>query len=411
MRVSAVSFSRILRQPLSSTYLKGALPQRDLVSISHFFLDRLSLAEINILRQIAKGLDGREIYVGNTCSGLETGVMCADALWRAINTRFQTQVKVVGKFAVESDRDKQRFILAAHGQNIQHLFADVACFSETEAWCLKTEMMVPIPEVFLLIAGVACTDVSGENANRSKFANCYREATGASGQTYEYGYKRAITRCKASVSLYENVADAAHHLKDQNGVPQQPAVEVVAEDLHRAGHAFEYAKLCSSDFLLPQRRNRVWGSSCLGEDAETYGLRMLMTCQRMQSTNRFLLENMLEPNLPRVKLTSDTNRKHQQMIKKICRKKGLECERMTMDMQASESRGPEFAGPSLLTCCRPTHSIYHLGLERVVRGHEMLAAQGVFADSAFDCTGVKFLSCFGRAIKGGLLMAVRQGPF
>ena len=340
------------------------------------------MAQMNVLRDIAEGLSGREIAVGTTCSGLETGIMCAEALWDAINARFSTQVRVVGKFAVERNPDKQQFILKAHKDKVQHLFSDVACFEKGEAWRLKTKQMVAIPRVFLLMAGVSCIDISSENIRRKQYANCYSDASGSSGSTYELGYKQALKCTKASVSLYENVIDAAKSIKDVHGEPQMPAVEIATEDLARLGHAFEYVKVDTADYLLPQRRNRVWGSSCLGEDAETFSLRMRMSAQRMQSTTRFPLDGFLDPDLPRAKLTSDTNKKHLKVIKGVCTRKGFKASEMTMDTRASESRGPEFAGPGLLTCCRPTHPIFHLGLERLVTGQEMLAAQGVWPESS-----------------------------
>ena len=366
---------------MDATWLKGKLPQPNLVSMAHHFLDRVSMAEHNVLRDIARGLDGKTVTVGTTCSGLETGVLCTKALFQAINQRFGTNVLVCGQFAVEVNPAKQRFILEAHGDEVRHLFSDVSIFAEGDtAWCLKSQAHVPIPEVFLLISGVACVNLSSQNVNRGNFANCYRDGSGASGHTYVCGFKKAVQKTKAQVSLYENVQDAAKSLKDSSGEPQTPAVDVITEDFARFGHIFEWDKYCTSQFLLPQRRARVWGSSCAGEDKNTYSVRMKLTGQRMRSSMRFALEDFLQKDLPKVSMTSETNKKHVAQVKKICRKKGLDPALMTMDMQSSEAWGPEWAGPSLMTCCRPTHGIYHLGLERPLRGLEMLAAHGVFAD-------------------------------
>lgn len=64
-------------------------------------------------------------------------------------------------------------------------------------------------------------------------------------------------------------------------------------------HTFEYSKVDSSHILMPQRRERVWGSSSVKVDDEAkYSLDMKMSMQRMKSSMRFGLSHLLQDDLP-----------------------------------------------------------------------------------------------------------------
>lgn len=358
----------------------------DLESIAHYFIDKLSVPELETLKQIAHGLSSENsevVKVGTTCSGIESGIVVVKALFAAINQRFGTNVRTSGVFAAEIDDVKRQFIVEAHGQDIQHIFGDVKCFSQTDAFCYLQNKMVKIPSCFLLIAGTSCVNLSRERSDRQQFAACYTDGSGESGHTYEYGFRTALKTTGAKVTIFENVLDASFSLKDANGVAQPPATDIIAEDLQLMGHKFEFVKACSSNFLLPQRRSRVWGSSCSDESISDYELSMRLSMLRMQSSMRFSLDDILDKDLPKKTPTSDVLQDHIQTVKKICSKKGLDHSQATLDTAASSSRGPEWTH-GMLTCCRPSHQIYHVGLERLITGMEMLKAHGIHAESSFS---------------------------
>lgn len=130
---------------------------------------------------------------------------------------------------------------------------------------------------------------------------------------------------------------------------------------------------------MPQRRERVWGSSCLGEDKDTYPLRMRLTLQRVQSTQRFPLRSILRDDLPEEdEPTGETVQKHFQSIKAACESRRVSLSSATFDTSTSRSRKPEFA-IDMLTCIRPSHRIWAFGPKRYVDPQEMLKAHGVFA--------------------------------
>lgn len=363
---------------MNSTWLKGALPGMGLLPFAHHFIDKLSGAEFEKLRSLAKGLDGFTIPVGSTCSGLATFGLCVKALFEAISQRFDVEIKVSSEFAVEIDPKKQQFILSSQGDELKHLFSDVSGFQKKTAFCLKHNKTVPIPKVFLLGASPSCVNLSGQRNDRAAFASSYMGEDDHSGFTYQYGYKQAIQRCDVKVSIYENVRDASHSLKDENGVQQTPATTIIKDDLKNLGHVFEFSKLDTCNFLLPQRRERVWGSSCKGEDDLQYTTRMRVTMQRFRSPHRIPLASILDPALPQEELSNQRVQGQAQKVEKMCAEKNLKVEDATFDLAGSAGRLPEWSHDAL-TCVRPTHRIWSMGRNRRVAPQEMLKAHGVFA--------------------------------
>lgn len=215
---------------MKTTWLKGCMPTMDLVSISHYFIDRLTIPELDKLKAMAIGLDSQTVPIGSTCSGLATAGICMKALFKAINQRFGTNVKVSCEFAVEVHPEKQKFILDAHGDEVRHAFENVNCFTQDQAFCLREKRVVPIPKVFLLVCSPSCVNLSNQRQDRAEFANCYEGGDCESAETYEYGCKQAVKKTEAQVSIYENVRDAASSLKDPQGKPCKPAVDVIADD-------------------------------------------------------------------------------------------------------------------------------------------------------------------------------------
>ena len=96
-----------LRIPKDLQKLKGEKPSFSLKATAHYFVDMLSQAEYNILKEICGALSraGREVLIGTTCSGLETGGMVVEKTFAALNERFNTNVKVRSVFAAELIQD------------------------------------------------------------------------------------------------------------------------------------------------------------------------------------------------------------------------------------------------------------------------------------------------------------------
>ena len=148
------------------------------------------------------------------------------------------------------------------------------------------------------------------------------------------------------------------------------------------GHTFEFVKVDSSHILMPQRRERVWGSSSVEDDPGTtqYQLNMKMTMQRLKSPARFGLNDILQDDLPSQDLPSGACfLYHYENIKKLCQDRHLSLEKVCLDVSTSRCRETEWCH-DMLTCIRPSHKIWLVGRNRAVDPQEALRAHGVFAE-------------------------------
>ena len=150
------------------------------------------------------------------------------------------------------------------------------------------------------------------------------------------------------------------------------------------GHAFEYVKIDSSHLLMPQRRERVWGSSSTGDEPSTYAMYMKMTMQRLKSCKRFGLSHLLDDAVPSCDPPTSTNfATHLDSVRKLCKERNLCESKVALDTSTTRSRGAEWAY-DMLTCVRPTHKIWLCGENRFASPQEALRSHGVFATDFKD---------------------------
>ena len=96
---------------------------------------------------------------------------------------------------------------------MDHLFADVKDLAANgRGHCDIHGAECPVPRVDVLITGTACTSISGERTCNADFATCFATGAGASGTTYQAGYRDMIPLTKALVTLYENVKTVAERI-------------------------------------------------------------------------------------------------------------------------------------------------------------------------------------------------------
>ena len=144
-------------------------------------------------------------------------------------------------------------------------------------------------------------------------------------------------------------------------------------------HTFEYVKVDTCHMLMPQRRERVWGSSSSGVVPDSqYAMSMRMTMQRLKSPTRFPLSQILEPNLPACDgPQSDAFQTHLQNVELTCKERNLDPSKATLDTSTGKNRKPEWAH-DMLTCVRPSHRVWLVGEHRFASATEVLASHGVF---------------------------------
>lgn len=158
----------------------------------------------------------------------------------------------------------------------------------------------------------------------------------------------------------------------------------MAKDLEELGYVMEHALVDTQNYLLRQRRNRVYATADVsnGQSAAPYGEKMEETMQALGSSDALIsFEQIFDMSLPKKPLSSDRqHQKLQQALEAACLK--AQSNNIFIDNSTSNSRMAEYA-VDVLTCVRPTHAIYSQKLARFVTVKEMWACQGLF-ESSFE---------------------------
>ena len=113
-------------------------------------------------------------------------------------------------------RGETKFYCKSSCWKSDHLFADVKDLAANgRGHCDIHGAECAVPRVDVIISGTACTSISGERTSNADFATCFATGAGASGITYQSGYRDMIPLTKALVSLYENVKTVAERILAQ----------------------------------------------------------------------------------------------------------------------------------------------------------------------------------------------------
>ena len=161
-------------------------------------------------------------------------------------------------------------------------------------------------------------------------------------------------------------------------------MQVIVEDLRALGYQFEWEKLDAQQFLLRQRRNRIFGTGDIdaGQNYEEYRNNMRDTMESMSSDALLAFESVFDQNLPEEPLEGRTYELLQAALEKACLESNSD--NVFIDTSTSESRVNETGVESstdVLTCVRPSHKIYSARLKRFVSPKELWNAQGLFKDN------------------------------
>jgi site-specific DNA-cytosine methylase len=234
--------------------------------VASWYLKRLPVAE---RRQFSAAVDsatseGRPLRVGTMCSGTDSPVVVLDNLAKAVPGLFVKHV-----FSCEFNERKRSWI-TANFPNLKLLFGDVNELSARSGKAMNhiTGEKVTVPAVDMVIAGFVCKSVSTENNKRSMYANCIREGFGKTGETFD-GVMAYVRKFKPAIVICENVKGLTMKTKDEHGSICEPVINHVQQCFKRAAYSFDYHILDSSDFLLPQRRARVWMWAFRGRESQT----------------------------------------------------------------------------------------------------------------------------------------------
>ena len=155
----------------------------------------------------------------------------------------------------------------------------------------------------------------------------------------------------------------------------------MAEDFRELGFVFEWQRLDSQDFLVRQRRNRVWGTAdiCRSQNEQEYSKNMQQTIQSLKSTSHFPFEEVFDVSLPGSSTASKTELYKHRISEsvRLTKEHGKDTQNLFIDCSTSRSRKPEFAC-EVTPCIRPTHQIWSNRLNRHVTVDELFRCQGIF---------------------------------
>ena len=159
------------------------------------------------------------------------------------------------------------------------------------------------------------------------------------------------------------------------------------EDFDARGYCFEWCRLDSQEYLLRQRRNRVWATADVsrGQDSAEYGKLMLKTVRSLATENLFPFEetfDMSRPAQPNFLKTPLAKGRISTVVEKA-RSQGKPDTNLFIDCATSSTWGGESAH-DVTPCIRPSHAVWSTKLERPVHVDEMFRCQGLF-ESAFPC--------------------------
>jgi len=154
------------------------------------------------------------------------------------------------------------------------------------------------------------------------------------------------------------VKDVLKQRTDENGVKRSAEISRVTADMLEQGAKFAFRPVDTSKYLLPQRRNRVFGVvSDQEQRPQTMSEDFNKVMRLLESLSRWPIEKLLfskdcviNPTLtPRV-----------QRLVSIClgESKGIRDADLFLDTSTSDGRkNKEFAN-GMTTCLRPTHKVY-----------------------------------------------------
>ena len=193
-------------------------------------------------------------------------------------------------------------------------------------------------------------------------------------------------------------------------MPLKPLVlcnQIVRKHMDQLGYHFTWAIIDSMNFLLPQRRNRVWGIASI-KALEVKDISAISSTYRealasMRSNFQFPYEvNFTHPcvsNDPKVG-------RHARLVE-MAQKKSFGLGHVFIDCQPSLSRASDFVGG--IPCVMPTHAVYYLQQRRYLETQDFLNAQGLWSSAFKPDVYQEMLE--GRTAKGSLGQCLAGNSF
>ena len=277
------------RVSLKQSVDPAELPQkRSLFHTALYYLRRLSEADKILLADLASFLDQKVVPFMTVCSGLDGPADAARTLLSAIASQFCKTIGFRHILAVECDESKIQYLLRAFtGEHAPEMLLDnVDAFEAGHGFDRVTDTEKNLPDIkpAFGIVGFECDDLSSENVNKEKLASCLEtDGSGGSNHTFRVGLLKAMDMMDPGVYIWENTVPITWSRTKADGTKAKPQVEVVEKELQARGRTVEHRLFDSRRFLVPQRRNRVYGSADLGGD-EDYPAKVAATSAALENS-------------------------------------------------------------------------------------------------------------------------------
>ena len=153
--------------------------------------------------------------------------------------------------------------------------------------------------------------------------------------------------------------------------------------------------LDSQEFLLPQRRNRVWGLALLntGEYDQTFGQKYKDCLASLRSTFQFPLAVNFDEDSP---MQHPKAGRHETLVKDA--KQSETGDDIYVDCSSSLERCAKAA--RVLPCVTPSHPVYSTKLQRYMNNRDFMQAQGWWETCFCDDVYAQMLQKLGQDLAG-----------
>ena len=260
------------------------------------------------------------------------------------------------------------------------IFPDICELHTGRALNIVTREVCDIPAVDVFVAGFVCKSVSFENLYRGSYSKCIADARGSTGKTFE-GVLGYVRRFRPKVVICENVTGL---LKRTRGCDAQ--INQVRKAFEEVGYAFAYKQMDARNFLVPQRRTRVWmwaiRSDVAAAPAAGEVQTVLNALERPQpvALSKFLRPAACDPR-PRRTISCREERVLDSVVQENRPLQRLEAEELTdlvVDVAKSADRAPWCIGAT--PCVLPNSRFHWRREQRVLGVHELAALQGLWPE-------------------------------
>ena len=258
------------------------------------------------------------------------------------------------------------------------IFDDICDLQSGRAFNVVAHEETDVPVVDVFVAGFVCKSVSTENTQRGDYGECIDDGTGQTGESFQgvLGYAR---RFRPKLVICENVAGLLKRNRGRN-----PQIHSVRAAFEKLGYSYAHMQFDARNFLVPQRRTRVWMWAIRLDVAAAPAAQEVQTILQAMERPQPMLSGHLFKHMPDATWTRQTiNEREQDVLDSIVdQNRSLQCLEaeeladLVVDISKSAGRAPWCVGAT--PCVLPNSRLHWRREKRVLDAREMAALQGIW---------------------------------